>query len=33
MSAKNINSEDKKIKERDFYKNKKVKSIDHIDVN
>ena len=33
MSRKNINFEDKKIKKRDFYKNKKVSSIDDIDVN
>ena len=33
MSGKNINFEDKKIKKSDFYKNKKIKSIDYIDVN
>ena len=33
MSGKNINFEDKKIKKSDFYKNKKIKSIDDIDVN
>ena len=32
MSGKNISFEDKKIKS-DFYKNKKVNSIDDIDVN
>ena len=33
MSGKNINFEDKKIKKSDFYKNKKINSIDDIDVN
>ena len=33
MSVKNINFEDKKIKKSDFYKNKKIKSIDDIDAN
>ena len=33
MSGKNINFEDKKIKNKDFYKNKKVNRIDDIDVN
>ena len=33
MSGKNINFEDKKIKKSDFYKNKKVTTIDDIDVN
>ena len=33
MSGKNINFEDKKILKSDFYKNKKITKIDHIDVN
>ena len=33
MSAKNINFEGKKIKNSDFYKNKKIEKIDDIDVN
>ena len=33
MSGKNINFDDKKIKKSEFYKNKKVNSIDDIDVN
>ena len=33
MSGKNINFDDKKIIKSDFYKNKKVNSIDDIDVN
>ena len=33
MSGKNINFEDKKIKKSDFYKDKKVNSIDNINVN
>ena len=33
MSGKNINFDDKKIKNSDFYKNKKIKSIDDIDIN
>ena len=33
MSGKNINFDDKKIKRREFYKNKRVTSIDDIDVN
>ena len=33
MSGKNVNFEDKKIKKSDFYKNKKVTTIDDIDVN
>ena len=33
MSGKNINFNNKKIKKSDFYKNKKVKSINGIDVN
>ena len=33
MSGKNINSENKKIKKSDFYKNKKIDKIDDIDVN
>ena len=33
MSGKNINFEDKKIKKRDFYKIKKINSIDVIDPN
>ena len=33
MSGKNINFEDKKILKSDFYKNKKINSIDDIDVN
>ena len=32
MSGKNINFEDEKIKKSEFYKNKKVNSIDNIDV-
>ena len=33
MGGKNVNFGDKKIKESDFYKNKKVIKIDDIDVN
>ena len=33
MSEKNINFEDRKIKKSDFYKNKKIKRIDDIDVD
>ena len=33
MCGKNIIFEDKKVKERDFYKNKKVIRIDDIDAN
>ena len=33
MNGKNINFEDKNIKKRDFYKNKKVFQRDNIDVN
>ena len=33
MSGKNINFDDKKIKKSDFYKNKKVASIDNTDGN
>ena len=33
MSEKNIHFEDKKIKVNDFYKNKKINSIDGIDAN
>ena len=33
MSGKNINFDDKKIKKSNFYKNKKIISIDDIDVN
>ena len=33
MSRKNINFDSKKIKKREFYKNKKVNSIDDSDVN
>ena len=33
MSGKSINFNDKKIKKSDFYKNKKIKSMDNIDVN
>ena len=33
MSGKNINFEDKKFLKSDFYKNKKINSIDDIDVN
>ena len=33
MSGNNINFDDKKIKTNDFYKNKKLNSIDDIDVN
>ena len=33
MSWKNINFENKKIKKRDFYKNKKTNQIDDIDFN
>ena len=33
MSGKNINFEDKKIKRSKFYQNKRVTSIDDIDVN
>ena len=33
MSGKSINFEDKKIKNSKFYKNKKVTSLDDIDVN
>ena len=33
MSKKNINFNDKKIEKSDFYKNKKIKRINDIDVN
>ena len=33
MSGKNVNFGDKKVKKRDFYKNKKVIKIENIDVN
>ena len=33
MSRQNINFEEKKIKKGDFYKNKKINSINEIDVN
>ena len=33
LSGKNINFDDKKIKKSEFYKNKKVNSIDDIDFN
>ena len=33
MSVKNINFENKRIKKSDFYKNKKIAKIDHIDIN
>ena len=33
MSGKNINFDDKKIKKSDFYKNKKINSIENINVN
>ena len=33
MSGKNISLDDKKIEKSDFYKNKKMFSIDDIDVN
>ena len=33
MSGKSVNFGDKKIKKRDFYKNKKVTKIDDIDFN
>ena len=33
MSRKSINFNDKKIKKSNFYKNKKINSIDDIDVN
>ena len=33
MNGKNIHFDDKKIKKSDFYKNKKVASIDNIDGN
>ena len=33
MNGKNINFEDKKIKKSEFYRNKKVNSIDDVDVN
>ena len=33
MNTNNINFDDKKIKKSEFYKNKKVTSIDDIDVN
>ena len=33
MSRKNINFDDKKIKRRSFYKNKKINNIEDIDVN
>ena len=33
MNGKNINFEDKKIEKSDFYKNKKINSIDDIDAN
>ena len=32
MSRKNINFEEEKIKNSDFYKNKKIKKIDDIDI-
>ena len=32
MNGKNINFEDKKIKKSEFYRNKKVNSIDDVDV-
>ena len=33
MSRKNINFDDKKIRESNFYRNKKINRIDNIDVN
>ena len=33
MNVKSINFEEKRIKKSDFYKNKKINSIDDIDVN
>ena len=33
MSGKNINLDDKKIQQSEFYKNKKVNSIDDTDIN
>ena len=33
MSGKSINLNDKKIRKNDFYKNKKIKNIEDIDVN
>ena len=33
MSGKNINFDDKKIKKSEFYKNKKIGSINDIDIN
>ena len=33
MSVNRINFDNKKIKKSDFYKNKKIFNIDHIDVN
>ena len=33
MSGKSINFNDKKIRKNDFYKNKKIKNIEDIDVN
>ena len=33
MSGKDINFDDKKIKKSDFYKNKKIKRIDDLNVN
>ena len=33
MSGKNINFDDKKIKKSEFYKNKKINSINDIDIN
>ena len=33
MSGKNINFNDKKIRKRNFYKNKKINNIEDIDVN
>ena len=33
MSRKNIDFDDKKIRESNFYRNKKINRIDHIDVN
>ena len=33
MNLKSTNFEDKRIKKSDFYKNKKINSIDDIDVN
>ena len=33
MNGKNINFDDKRIKKTEFYKNKKIFNIDHIDAN